>query len=73
MSTASKVTSENVRKRKASNFFTPCIDLKSAIIQRLENGVSNVDLAKEFNILHSTISSFYKNKNEIKEKFEKKF
>lgn len=45
------------------------IEEKSAIIHRLEAGESNVILAKEFGVSHSTISSIKKNKHKIEALF----
>lgn len=43
------------------------IEEKSAIIQRLEAGVSNAEISKEFGVGHSTVSAIWKNKNRIEE------
>lgn len=45
------------------------IEEKSAIIHRLEAGESNVTLAKEFGVSHSTISTIKKNKHKIEPLF----
>jgi len=45
------------------------IEEKSAILQRLEAGESNVTIAKEFGVNHSTISTIKKNKHKIEPLF----
>lgn len=45
------------------------IEEKSVIIQRLEAGESNVTIAKEFGVNHSTISTIKKNKHKIEPLF----
>ena len=45
------------------------IEEKSVIIQRLEAGESNVTIAKEFCVNHSTISTIKKNKHKIEPLF----
>lgn len=53
-------------KRKAMS-----IEEKAHIIWRLESGEKNSDLCKELSVSHSTISTIWKNKEKIKEVFEK--
>lgn len=43
---------------------------KAKIIWKLESGVSNASLCKEFAISHSTISTIWKNRDKIKKTFE---
>lgn len=45
------------------------IEEKGAIVARLENGESNVSLASEFGVSHSTISTMWKNREKIREAF----
>lgn len=45
------------------------IEEKGAIVARIENGESNTQLALEFGVAHSTISTMWKNKEKIKEAF----
>lgn len=45
------------------------IEEKSVIIQRLEAGESNVMIAKELGVSHSTISTIKKNKHKIEPLF----
>lgn len=45
---------------------TLTIGEKCAIIHRLENGETNLKLAKEYGVGHSTISMIYKNKVKIR-------
>lgn len=61
MSTRTKMAST---KRKSFS-----IEEKSVIIQRLEAGESNVMIAKEFGVSHSTISTIKKNKHKIEPLF----
>lgn len=43
------------------------IEEKNTIIKRLESGISNAAICKEFGIGHSTVSSIWKNRNKIEE------
>lgn len=43
------------------------IEEKANMVMRLENGESNSNLIKEFNISHSTLSTMWKNRDQIKE------
>lgn len=45
------------------------IEEKGAIIARIENGESNVALSKELALSHSTISTIWKNRNDIRDAF----
>lgn len=53
------------RKRKHFN-----VEEKSRIISKLENGATNKDLAKEYDVSHSTISTIWKERNKIKFLFD---
>lgn len=54
------------KKRKV---FT--VEEKAHIVWRLENGDTNVNIAKEFHVSHSTISTIWKNRAKVKDLFEK--
>ncbi|KAJ8952580.1 hypothetical protein NQ318_004125 [Aromia moschata] len=43
---------------------------KAAIVWRLEAGESNVSIAKEFGVAHSTISTIWKHRDKIQSVFE---
>ena len=53
------------KKRKVFN-----IEEKSHIIWRLENGETNVSIAKELGVSHSTISTIWKDREKIQSLFE---
>lgn len=46
------------------------IEEKGAIIMRLESGEANVTIASEFGLSHSTISTIWKNRQQIKSAFD---
>ena len=47
------------------------VEEKTRIIWRLESGETNTKICKELSLSHSTISTIWKNKEKIKEVFEK--
>lgn len=56
------------QKRKQIN-----IEEKSRIISKLEKGIPNKDLAKEYGVSHSTISSIWKEREKIQILYDKNF
>lgn len=52
---------------KRKNF---SVEEKAYIIFRLENNEKNNDIATEFGVSHSTISTIWKNRDKIKREFE---
>ena len=60
-----KKRSSNSTRKEKKNVVRTTIELKKEIIAKFENGVGMSDLATQYNIPKSTISTFLKNKQTI--------